>query len=104
MKQVGVDMSRFTVEKSSSTERGMYYDMFLARLNPPRLAGGFNKLSPAFLAKKLQGIPTADLHAFYQQCERANNFSRYFWWALRPNTYTSDKPNKYVGTKEYQAQ
>jgi hypothetical protein len=29
-------------------------------------------------------IPTADLHAFYRQCEGARSFGRYFWWAIKP--------------------
>lgn len=32
----------------------------------------------------LSHIPSADLYAFYRQCERARSFSRYFWWAIRP--------------------
>ncbi len=38
------------------------------------------------LAIKLSHVPTNDLHAFYKQCLSARSFSRYFWWALKPQT------------------
>lgn len=35
------------------------------------------------LAVKLSHIPTADLHAFYQKCDRSDNFGRVFWGCLK---------------------
>lgn len=83
-------MNRFTIEKGGS-ERGELLDKFLERLNPPRVAAGFRKLSHGFLAKKLEGVPTDDLYAFYKECERAHSFSRWFWYKLRPNSYTHER-------------
>lgn len=65
-------------------EREEMLELFMAKLNAARIKDGFSKLSYGRLAKALQGVPTADLYAFYRQCEQAKSFSRYFWWALKP--------------------
>ena len=59
-------------------------DSFMVRLNWQRVADGFRPMSHSRLGKVLERIPTGDLYAFYRKCDGAKNFSRYFWWALKP--------------------
>jgi hypothetical protein len=37
----------------------------------------------AEIAILIRKIKTPDLYEFYRECERANHFAKYFWWALR---------------------
>lgn len=44
------------------------------------------KLEPATakeIAILLRDCPTSDLHAFYEECNRARSFSRWFWWSVK---------------------
>lgn len=41
-------------------------------------------IKPHELGIQLAHIPTEDLYAFFRQCEQAKNFSKYFWWSLKP--------------------
>ena len=85
MATIKMDMSRFQIKKGGS-ERGEQLDKFLERLNPARIQAGYKPLNHARLGMMLAHIPTDDLHAFYRQCETANNFSKFFWWSLRAPT------------------
>ena len=38
------------------------------------------------LALLLRHCPTEDLFPFYQQCDRARDFSRFFWWSVKRKT------------------
>jgi hypothetical protein len=79
------DASRFqVVSNHKGSERGELLDKFLARLNPPRVAGNFKPLSHGRLSAILSHIPTDELYPFFRQCEGANSFSRFFWWSLKP--------------------
>jgi len=72
----------FTIKKGGS-ERGEMLDKFLARLNPEREEKGYRGMSHAGISTVLQKIPTDDLYAFYQDCDRAKKFGAHFWWALK---------------------
>lgn len=74
-------------QKAPRSEREELVGMFLERLNNARLGTKYKPLTGRAVAVKLSHIPTGDLWAFYQQCERANNFSAYFFWALNPNNH-----------------
>lgn len=65
-------------------ERDEQLELFLARLNAARITDGIPKMTYGRLVKALEGIPTGDLYAFYKQCDGARNFSRFFWWSLKP--------------------
>lgn len=66
-------------------EREEQLDRFLVRINASRAAANLRPFTYSRLAHMLQGIPTADLHGFYVQCDRARSFSRFFHWSLKPH-------------------
>lgn len=68
------------------SERGDLINLFLETLNPPRIEHGLKLLNPAFLSMKFSSIKlsTPDMYRFYKDCQRSNNFSRYFWWSMKP--------------------
>lgn len=73
-------------KKDRRTERGDLIDQFLNQLNPQREMMGMRPLSPAFLSMKfsMARMTVSQLYQFYKDCERAYNFSAYFWYAMRP--------------------
>jgi hypothetical protein len=73
--------------KDRKNERGEWLVKFCDRLNPGRKAIGMKPLSIARMATLLQGTPTGDLYAFWQACERAKSFDKYFWWAINTNKH-----------------
>lgn len=38
------------------------------------------------LALILRHCPTNQLHAFFQDCQRANHFAKFFWWSVKRKT------------------
>ncbi len=83
-KSQAFDMSRFqVVQGNRGSTRSDLLDRFLERLNPPRLAAGYRPLSHGRLAAMFKGVPTGDLYPFFKDCERANDFSRFFWWSFK---------------------
>jgi hypothetical protein len=75
---------RARLKNQPRNEREELLDRFLSRLNPPRVDNGFKTMSHARIAKVLEKVPTADLHAFYRQCDGADSFSRLFWFKVKP--------------------
>lgn len=72
------------IEGIPRNEREEMTQKFLDALNARRVAEGFKPYTYPRLSKMLQGIPTGDLWAFYQQCDQARSFGAYFHWALKP--------------------
>ena len=66
-----------------SNERQLVLKDFLDRLNPPRIKAGYKPYKPAYMGMKLSHLNTQDLYFFLSECKHANNFSKYFHWALR---------------------
>lgn len=71
-------------EKSKLTnERQAIIKMFTDRLNQGNAL--YKSLQPAFISMKMAyaGLASnAELMEFYQECDRAKHFSKYWWWAL----------------------
>jgi len=44
------------------------------------------------IALLLKDCPTADLYAFFRECEEARSFSRFFWWAVKGGKARSNAP------------
>lgn len=63
------------------TERGVLMQEFVTRLNIFR-EGKYELLDMPRMGRILQGIPTKDLYAFMDSCNRSKNFSTKFWWEL----------------------
>lgn len=76
----------FEITSSRRTERGDLIDGFLEKLNPSRIENGYKPLRFALLSKMFseRRMDKHQIYAFYKDCERAKNFSSYFWWALKP--------------------
>ncbi len=72
-------------QKSRRTEYGDLLDLFLPKLNEGRAERKLPLLTHARLARMLKkgGVSQTYLYAFYKECERANNFSAFFWWKLK---------------------
>lgn len=75
-----------TSTKGKKTERGDLLDAFLKELNPPRIINGMKPLKVPYLSMKFSEakMTTPQIYQFYKECEKANNFSSYFWWAMKP--------------------
>ncbi len=76
---------RFSTVKSRNTEYGDMLNKFLDKLNPDRVSNNFSPLAIGRLAGELKRAKyaTSQLYAFYQECERAKNFSSYFWFRIK---------------------
>ncbi len=85
MEKINFYQTKFKVIKNNrGSQRGELLDKFLSRLNPSRIADGYKPLTHSRISGFLAHIPTEDLHAFYQQCEKATiPFSAYFHWSLK---------------------
>lgn len=86
-KPLATNMARFQVVKGNrGSARGDILDRFLERLNPPRVAIKLKPYTHARLSLMLQHIKgTDELHAFYEQCEKAGiPFSAFFHCSLKP--------------------
>ena len=65
-----------------TNERQYLVSLFVEELNASR--GSYKALKAGFIASRMGHIKTRELHQFYKQCERSDNFSKVWWWALRP--------------------
>ena len=84
-KKLSINLSRFkVVEKNRGSQRGDMLDRFLERVNQSREAAGYKPLSIKRLAMMLAHIPTEDLYAFYQMCEKSDlPFTAKFHYELK---------------------
>lgn len=74
-----------TYQKS---ERAEIVKKFVDRLNADRISSGYKPLKASVYAIKMaqSGLKTnSDLYWFYRYCEDAKNFSKCWWWSLKPN-------------------
>ncbi len=69
-----------TVKSTARNEREEILGRFLERLNADR--GKYPAITYARLAKLLKG---KDLYAWYNDLDKANSFSKLFWWRLKNN-------------------
>lgn len=66
------------------TERGELMKYFCERINSGRLRDGLSPLTMGRMGKTLEKIPTKDLYYLKSVCDKAENFSKKFWWELKP--------------------
>lgn len=72
-------------------------EKFLERVNRGRTESGYPAITMKRLAHMLAHIPTDQLYPFYRDCERAQKFSAYFWWSLKPRDKNETKARKLKG-------
>lgn len=72
-----------TQTKGPTSERAEYVQFFADTINATR-TGVHKPLPIKFYAVKLSHLSVQDLHSFKRQCLEAKSFSKYFWFALKP--------------------
>jgi len=76
--------------RSKETERGELMLYFKSKLNRSRAEDGLPLLDMARIGKILEGIPTKDLYYLKNVCDDAKNFSKKFWWEVKPENHKKD--------------
>src|SRR3989344_4252554 len=94
------DQLKRTINRSRTTERGELLEYFCERLNNSRKADGLVPIVIPRMAKMLEKIPTKDLYYLKSVCDRAENFSKKFWYELNPGKYESKNKGKFPKNHE----
>lgn len=76
------------VEKTKARcRRDELVDAFLAKLNPDRVAAGYQPYTPGVVLGKIKRAgyqtDTDDLHTLYRQCESAHSFGKLFSYLMK---------------------
>ena len=82
------------VPKERASERGDLMLTFMTRLNQARLRDGLGKLTMPRMGKLLETIPTKDLYFLLTVCEKSKDFSKKFWWEIKPANHTPEAKAK----------
>lgn len=93
MKHISEHIKR-NAQKNRETERGEMMRYFLSQLNPSRVSDGLPPISMGRMGKMLEKIPTKDLYYLKSVCEKAQNFSKKFWWEINPKNHTEEARKK----------
>lgn len=80
--------------KERATERGEMLKYFATRLNVGRVRDGYAPLTLARMGRVLQGIPTKDLYYLKSVCDQSKDFSKKFWWEIKPENHTPEAQAK----------
>lgn len=89
MERIGDHLKRER-KKDSATERGEMMKYFMSKLNPSRVRDGYAPLTLPRMGRVLQAIPTKDLYYLKRVCEDARDFSKKFWWEIKPENHTPE--------------
>ena len=90
MEHIGKHMKQLSERSKAerATERGELIKYFMERLNPSRVRDGYAPLTLARTGRPLVAIPTKDLYSLKSVCDQSKDFSKKFWWEIKP------KPDK----------
>jgi len=90
MEHIGKHMEQLSARSKAerATERGEMMKYFMERLNPARVRDGYAPLTLARMGRLLVAIPTKDLYYLKSVCDQSKDFSKKFWWEIKP------KPDK----------
>jgi len=91
MEHISAHLSVKAKKKERATERGELMQYFMEKLNRDRIRDGIAPLSMPRMGKILQVIPTKDLYYLKSVCDQSQNFSKKFWWEVKPK---SEKNNE----------
>lgn len=80
-----------TASTTRATERGELMKYFCRELNRDRVRDGLPPISMGRMGKLLQKIPTKDLYYLKSVCDKAQHFSKKFWFELNPEKYNKGK-------------
>ena len=78
-------------KKERITERGELMQYFRTELNRTRVRDGLPALTMPRMGRILQAIPTKDLYYLQSVCTRAKDFSKKFWWEIKPRKDDKEK-------------
>ena len=85
MKHIQANLKLLTKQqRSRATERGELMEYFCGYLNAQRRRDNYPAISMAHMGKILEGIATKDLYYLKRVCSESKNFSKKFWWELKP--------------------
>lgn len=84
MEHIGAHIKGPSREKSRETERGHLMEYFLGKLNSARVQDGLAPMNMGRMGRLLVGIPTKDLYYLKSVCDQSQNFSKKFWWEIKP--------------------
>ena len=86
MQHIKASLKR-VMDASKETERGELMQYFRQKLNIDRVQDGYAPITMARMGKILEKIPTKDLYYLKRVCEDSKNFSKKFWWELKPDNH-----------------
>lgn len=89
MERIGDHLKRER-KKDTATERGEMMKYFIAKLNVSRVRDGYPPLTLPRMGRVLQAIPTKDLYYLKSVCDDAKDFSKKFWWEIKPENHTPE--------------
>ncbi|HEY6020460.1 MAG TPA: hypothetical protein VIY48_11280 [Candidatus Paceibacterota bacterium] len=93
MERIGDHLKREKA-KEKATERGELMKYFMIKLNVSRTRDGYPALTLARMGRVLQAIPTKDLYYLKSVCEQSKDFSKKFWWEIKPANHTPEAKAK----------
>jgi len=93
MKHIRSQFAKLSPKDASDnkTERGEFMRYFCDRLNVSRKKDGLSPISMPRMGRILEGVPTKDLYYLQSVCDKAENFSKKFWWELRRDSTNEGK-------------
>jgi hypothetical protein len=97
MEHIRAHISATPRKKERATERGELMQYFMEKLNRARIRDGIPPLSMPRMGKILQLIPTKDLYYLKSVCDSASDFSKKFWWEVKPKNHAG-KQGEGAGT------
>ena len=85
MNPIKLSLDRFTLKptKKFRSERDELVTKFTEKINEGRDGVKFKKLTEKSIAIKLSHLKGFELSHFYCECLKKENFSKYFWWAIK---------------------
>lgn len=96
MEHISAHIAETPRKKERATERGEMMQYFMEKLNRARVRDGIAPLSMPRMGKILQFIPTKDLYYLKSVCDAANDFSKKFWWEVKPKNHDEKIEEKKV--------
>ncbi len=77
-------------KREKATERGELMKYFMVQLNVSRLRDGIPPLTMPRMGRLLVAIPTKDLYYLKTVCDQSKDFSKKFWWEIKPANHTPE--------------
>jgi hypothetical protein len=95
MDHISSHIAKPDYKKERATERGELMQYFMGELNRARVRDGIPPLNMPRMGKILQAIPTKDLYYLKSVCDKSKDFSKKFWWEIKPKNHEDkDKTKK----------